>query len=237
MAPRNITTLTFRRHSNRNPAGQITPEGIRKSRNLGRSISKNKKIKVYSSPEDRAVKTAQGIVDGFKSKRGAVASTFGKDVGVRKSLDNFKIVVRDKQKVMKILEGFKKKPGSENKFMRQWLDGNISKDIMMPPNEYADLIIKDRLKYVTKFVKGKIKSKKYNEIKQLRIENVTHAWILELVFERLTGIKYNSLGSDKMANYREAVNFYFHPDKRVVIEYRKKSVDVTDKLYEILNAK
>lgn len=235
-----ILTYSLRRHTNKKKgkvAGQATEHGLRKSRELGRNLPSGSVLKGYSSMADRCIDTLSAINKGFKKAGGKVAT--GKQ-SIRKSLSGR----TDKKRTRGVFLNFKKideyfeslgKNGT--KFLQHWLDGKIPKAWMRSPDYVADLIIKDRIAHIVRFIDLKAKGKlgKLEDLPELHIENLSSDMMISSVFQRLTGEKLI-----KYANFvkpRESVDFYFDKTKsgvKVFLNFREKKFDVTKKLNEIL---
>lgn len=230
---RKILSQSFRRHTTKNKDGNATKYGYKEAKKLGKELPIGTVLKSYVSniKEDRCFKTLEAMEKGFKSTMGVVAT--GKQP-IRGTLGELKIL-KNKLKVYELL----KKIGTENKFLEKWYSNKIPKSIMLKPNEVADIIIKDRLAHVIRFINLKSKgySGKLEDLPKIHLENITHDFIVGALFQRLTGKKLKDYNVNLKIKARENINLDYYKSKagiRVFLTFRKNKFDVTKKLNEIL---
>ena len=61
----------------------------------------------------------------------------------------------------------------------------------------------------------------------------SHSWIVDAVFERLTGKKYSSIPPGKIVRENEGITLTHYKNGKVILRYRGKSFDVTKKFAEV----
>lgn len=107
-----------------------------------------------------------------------------------------------------------------------WLDGKISSKHMKPAKQVADEIIKKRFGLGQRVAKTGTKNRV--------LENVSHSWFIEAVFERINGRKFVSMGNGEMVRPMEGLTLSTYKNGKAVLPYGGKSFDVTKKLNQIL---
>ena len=230
---------TVERHAHKKAGTKtgLNRKGIAATRKKGRSFPMRFKHKQFTSPAMRAVSTADLSI---ASARRAGLKTYGgkrvrkvfrgkkvigkvlvrEETRPRKELDLYEII-----KDMPAVERLEERLGEEVA-LRRWLDGKLSTKIIDKPKMVADRIIKKRIAL------GKIVFELGGKNKLLR--NVSHSWIVEAVFERLTGRKFNLTSpKGKMSRPTEGLTVYFTKKGKAILEYRKKRYDVTANLVKI----
>ena len=199
--PRPIKS-TLRRHSVKSGKTKtgLTASGIKLARKTGKRELSGK-VKGYHSSATRAKSTLVYGMQGHKGKK------YSK-IRVRKELSYYFL------KDMAKLESLVVKHGEE-KFLRMWLDGKVSSRLISKPEEVANLIIKKRFGLGQRVAKL--------GAKDIMIENVSHSWIVEAVFERLTGKKYNTLKPGTMGRFTEGLTINHYKNGKAVLTYRGNS--------------
>jgi len=229
-----LLTVSIRRHTNKDKVGNATKYGLKKARELGKSIPKGQVLKGYSSSVERCIDTLTNLEKGFKING---KSAIGKQP-VRASLRE-ENVFRD---VNKVRELFAQMGGDERKFMKLWYEGKIPKEYMVTPPELADIIVKDRFAYILRFIDLKSKNKigKLDNLPQLHIENITHDLRVGALFERLTGKNLQVYSKQLIIKPRESIDFDIYMQKnkklKIILNFRNNKFDVTNKINEILSS-
>jgi hypothetical protein len=208
---------TLRRHSIKKSGTKtgLSKPGISLARRSAQKVLSGK-VKGYSSPVSRAENTLKLGLGTYRSKGGKTYPS----IRVRKEL-GLGAAIRDEIAAEKLLV----KHG-EPKFLRLWLDGKVSQKIIASPKEVADNIIKKRFGLSQKIAKA--------GAKEIMLDNLTHSWLVEAVFERLTNTKFNNLKPGTMVRETEGLVISHYKNGKAVLRYRNKSFDVTQKLESIL---
>lgn len=216
--PRPIKS-NLRRHSIKKKGTKtgLSASGISLSRTKGRKLSG--KVKGYHSPSSRAKSTLGYEMGAYKAKKGKTYSAQRS----RKELD-VAGAIRNEAAVVKLIEKF----GKEEPVLRMWLDGKISSKHVKPAKQVADEIIKKRLGLGQRVAKTGTKDRV--------LENLSHSWLVEAVFERLTGRKFETMGSGEMVRPTEGLIVSHYKNGKAVLRYRGESFDVTKKLNQILKS-
>jgi len=226
-----LIKLSFGRHGQKNPiTGNLTKKGKKDARQRAKKINPKKVFKAYTSSEKRAQQTLEMIKENIKPKYKSA---------VKKELNENNAFVFSKN-TKKIIDFFKNLAGN-NKFAKRtankWLNHKISAKIMRAPEEVADEVIRKRIGLVVRFIRLKESQGKIKETPKIHMEAITHAGIIMPVYERLTGYKYFEKYND-MPNVKETLTFNFSPYKKgevkILMNFRKRNFDVTEKVYEIL---
>ncbi len=214
--PRPIKS-SLRRHSIKKGGTKtgLSAAGINLARVSGRTKLSGK-VKGYTSPVTRAERTLKIGMGAYRAKGEKTYAVIRK----RKEL-GLDFAIKDMGKA----EGLLIKHG-EPKFLRMWLDGKVSSKIMTSPKEVADVIIKKRLGLGQKVAKM--------GAKDIMLANQTHSWIVEAVFERLTGKKFNTLKPGTMVRETEGLTVTHYKNGKAVLNYRGNSFDITKRLNSVL---
>lgn len=195
----------------------LSAEGISAARKKGLSYPPGFKSKGYASSVSRADTTLQ-LGQTYARRRGTKTYALSR---TRMELDLYKII-KDMPAIEKELE----KAGQEEPFLRKWLDGKVSARIIDKPKLVADRIIKKRI--------GLGKAVFELGAKDKLLRNVSHSWVVEAVFERLTGRKFQfTTPKNKMVRSTEGLTVSFTRQGKAVLSYRGKAYDVTANLEKI----
>ena len=208
---------TLRRHSIKKKTTKtgLTASGIKLARVSGRK-NLSGKVKGYHSSAVRAENTLKLGMGAYRAKGGKIYPK----TRMRKELADTALI-----KNMDLAVALLGKHG-EPKLLRMWLDGKVSKQILGDPKVLADVIIKKRLGLGQKVAKM--------GAKDIMLENLSHSWMVEAVFERLTGKKFNSLKPGTMVRETEGLTVNHYKNGKAVLRYRGQSFDVTSRLNSIL---
>ena len=214
--PRPIKS-TLRRHSLKKGGTKtgLSSAGVKLARASGRKILSGK-VKGYTSPVVRAESTLKLGIGSHRAKGGKTypAVRKRKELGLDAAIRNMDAAIAEMKKY------------GEEKTLRRWLDGKISSSIMVPSKEVADSIIKKRFGLGQRVAKM--------GAKEIMLDNLTHSWIVEAVFERLTGTNFNTLKPGTMVRETEGLTVTHYRNGKAVLKYRNKSFDITKKLDSIL---
>jgi hypothetical protein len=215
---RNPIKTTLGRHSIKKKTTKtgLSQAGINLARASGRT-NLSGKVKGYTSPVTRAKKTLEYKLGAYRAKGGKTYP----NIRLKKELDLGK-VVRDMGALEKLFEKY----GAEEPVLRKWLDGKISSKAMVPAKEVADQIIKKRFGLGQRVARTGTKDR--------TLENVSHSWFVEAVFERLTGVKFEAMRPGTMVRETEGLTVNHYKNGKAVLRYRGKSFDVTKQLNSIL---
>lgn len=211
----------LRRHSYKQPSNVasktgLTRKGISHARKTGRAMAKGRKVKGYHSGVVRAKASLEYELGSFRALGGKTyASTRArKAMGID--------YIKDREAFGRLFKRY----GGEDAVMRRWLDGKVSTRFIEKPEGVADKIIKNRFRVGKKIAEGGTKDR--------MLENVSHAWNIEAVFERLTGKKFNKMKPGTGAREMEGLTVTHYKNGKAVLRYRGKSFDVTKRLNAIL---
>jgi hypothetical protein len=230
-----IISQSFRRHTNKSESGNATKYGIKQSEKLGENLPKNEIFKGYTGDikENRLIKTLESIEKGFIKKKGVVIT--GKNPA--RKIFGESVLVRDKKKAYEL---YKKINSDGHKLMELWFHGKISKNILLTPNELADVIIKSRVGHVLRFIKSKSYKNEIENLPKIHLENITQNFMVGSLFQRLSGKNFIDYVPTLKIHPRENVNLNYYRDKNgditIIMQFRKYSFDVTKKMNEIINA-
>lgn len=109
--------------------------------------------------------------------------------------------------------------------LRKWLDREISTKLMFPAKQVADNIIKWELGFGNYLAQEGIKG--------INVRYQSHSWIVDAIFERLTGRKYSSIQPGKIVRENEGITLTHYKNGKVALSYRGKRFDVTKRFKEI----
>ena len=216
-----VISVSFERHADKKK-GTITglsAKGIAQARAKGRKLPRGPKVKGYYSPVTRAAST---LKLGMQTARRVGVKTYVKDRPNKAlGMDG----IHDLDAIYAMIE----KAGAEEPVLRKWLDGKIPTRVMEKPEQVADRIIRDRVAF-GKFVFEW-------GAKDIMLRNLSHSWILEAVFERLTGRRI-PISKEKggIAKPTEGFTMAFNKKGRAILSYRGKKYDVTANLNKIIAA-
>lgn len=211
----------LRRHSKKGPKTitGLSLKGIRLARRKGQKLPRGVKVKGYHSGKPRAAASLRCELGAFRAKGGKTYSQSRKRAYLSPMTD------AQYAALMPMIERF----GSEEAVIRRWLDGNIPSKVIEKPKLLADRIIKKRFglgqRIAEKGTKDKI------------LENVSHAWTVEAVFERLTGQRFDKMSPGTYAREMEGLSVTHYKNGKAILRYRKKSFDITERLKKILAKK
>jgi len=212
-----VVSLERHAHKKKGTKTGLSGEGVRASVKKAFGFPSRLKSKGYHSTSDRAKSTLEiGQVFAVKAGR----KTYAK-ARERKNLGlDF---IHD----MAGLELMIKRFGSEEPVLRKWLDGKLSLMIADHPFKVADSVIRKRI--------GLGKAVFELGAKDRLLRNLSHSWVVEAVFERLTGRKFQfTKPRNKMVRPTEGLTVSFTEKGRTILEYRKKRYDVTRNLEKIV---
>ena len=238
----------IRRHTDRDKEGNATEEGIRRAFNLGKKIAQQNKGGIFigdTSSTRRARVTLEAIERAYKDSGGRtvdIANKGGKVVGKTADGKDMKFNVisegmgfsyENYGEVMKLLKDY----GDFNKLKKDWYAGKIPTRLIMPPKELADTVIKDRIGGVLNYILSKPK-KSITDLTAVHMENITHDYLVDVVFYRLTGKTMNL----KDISPRSGLNFKIYSSKRgdisIIMDYKSKvRLNVTKQIFEICGLK
>lgn len=197
----------------------LSRKGINEAFRHGKKIPSGYKLAGRHGDLPRAKSSAKRSLAGYKSVKG---KTY-KNVRERSNLSYMDSVVDEKQ-----YDALVEKLGEVN-FLRKWIDGEISSDIVKPAQEFADAIIRRTLRL------GTVLNKK--GARNIAVRNVSHAGVVEAVFERLTGKHFDqTLPRNQIARPNEGIHLTFFPNGKIILKYRNKNYDVTKKFNEIIES-
>ena len=230
----NTTILNLKRHAEKKGiSGKITEKGRINSKNHGKQLNPKIKLKIYSSPEERAIETAKEIIFGFKGNKVYHKILLRKELNenevfffLKRFFDNLKNIAGEKENI--------------NGVVKLWLNNKIPTKLMLSPQETADIFIRKRIGHVIRYLRMINITTKTTKVPKTRIEAITHAGIIMPTYERLTGIKYFDKFK-RLPNSETSMLFLFSPigngKVKIIIKFYKQKYDVTEKVYEILNKK
>jgi len=213
-----LVVASLERHSHKKKGTKtgLSGKGISVARRKGPSYPKGLKAKGYSSPVSRAA-ASLNLGQTYARRRGR---KIYKATRIRREL-GFDCI-----KDMPALEAMIEKAGIEEPVLRRWLDGKISKKVIAPAKEVADSIIRKRLGF------GNVVLKLGG--KDILLRNVSHSWLVEAVFERLTGRKFQATKpTGTMVRPTEGLTVAFTKGGRAILSYRQKRYDVSANLNRI----
>lgn len=224
----NITYL--QRHSTREEmktskdiaGAPLTKPGKVEAKVEGKTLPPNLKLTVYHSPTRRTRDTARLARKGFIEVGGKVGRFSPGYNGRPRGILGTDLILKPKQ----IMEIYKKVKGNDGEIIKLWVDGKLPADAVVPANEIAEKIIRQRFGLTTKALKKGIIGR--------QLLNVTHDYMLVAVFEALTGRKFFRLFKSSPKPNQRLTTFHT-TDGRTILEYNRKRFDVTNKLNSILN--
>ena len=210
----------LRRHSKKGPKTRtgLSLEGIRLAQRKGRKLPKDVKVKGYHSGKPRTNASLRYEFGAFRAKGGKTYPESRKRAYLSSMTDA----------QYAALFPMIKKLGSEEAVMRRWLDGKLPASTLEKPGPVADRIIKKRFGLGQRIARMGAKNR--------LLENLSHAWTVEAVFERLTGQRFDKMHPGTYAREMEGLTVTHYKNGKAVLRYRGKSFDVTKKLNKILAA-
>lgn len=222
---RTHVTVSLERHADRRDGTKtgLSAKGIAKARK-GRRVPASFRIKGYHGLTPRTVSTIELGQKAAKRRGIKIYPTpklkLGMQRGKRHELSGDYYILNETA-VDRLIE----KRG-EAVFLRDWLDGKISKKIMMSPQTVADAIIRKR------FALGARASRR--GIRKVVMRNITRGWNPEAVFERLTGRRYEfTTPRNTMVRPSESLTVSFLANGKAILSFRRKKYDVTANLNRI----
>ncbi|MDO8627111.1 MAG: hypothetical protein Q7K42_01470 [Candidatus Diapherotrites archaeon] len=223
---RNISNL--RRHAAKQ-GGTLTGlsrQGELDSLNSGEKLPKTLKLKSkYSSFVDpRAGHSANLQSMGHERKGGKVYSKLRSRKSLSFDLSNPKAF----DELMKKFSSPGVDPNiTTTKAMRAWINGEVQIPGLPDWKFVADEFIVHDLRLAQK-----VSAKKGRNI---QFENLSHAPNADFVFERLTGQPFE-IAKGRFSDLLEGPVFFHAPKGQLILEYRGKRYDVTEKYNEIVSA-
>lgn len=203
----------------------LSHAGVRAALKAGRLLAAEKCLKGYKVATRHGIQpprvesSAKLQAAGFRAKGG---KTYKKS-RPRKSF-NLLTYVRNKEAIRELLG-----QQGELKVNRDWLDNAISSDIVQPPAEVADNIVKEEIAF-GKFLE---KYKKHS----LAVRHFSQGVLGEAVFERLTGKRLDKeFPRNPILNENEALTFVFAKG-RIKLKFRNRVFDVTELFNRIVGSK
>lgn len=179
----------------------LTDEGRDMAFQLGAMLPANMSLKLFSSHIGRCIETAYLIDKGFVNKTGGVTE----NNRVTKPAAPF--YVRDVGRVIDIV-----KQTDVATFIRQWIDGDISDDILMNAKDAADRMIR--------FMAGGVWESGKNTLNV----SVTHDWNVYLLKEFGLGLPHETFG--KIA-YLEGVVLFEKDGNIHIANYQKEPMPLS----------
>jgi len=232
---------TLNRHSIKGKTGPyaksygLIPEGVELAESSAETLPEGRKAKVYVSGSQRYPSTsvraaATGSLQRASYRKSGRGNAFKTRIR-RKPVLSFDFMHNEKKEA-----ALEKKYGEEG-LLRRWLDGKVPRSIMDPYEEVADKIIRERFGLGQRLARmGR---------RDLLLHNVTHGYIVEAVFTRLTGRRFENTRAPKpppasahkgpsMVRETEGLKITHYKNGRAVLRYRGRSYEVTTKLKQIL---
>lgn len=195
----------------------LTSEGIDLARQTGRKLDKGVKVKGYYSGVPRSKASLEYELGAFRAKGGKTYP----QIRERGELKSFNFV-----KDMASLDRMIEQAANEDQVLRRWLDGKLSTAIIEKPKVVADKVIRKRFGLGQRVARMGGKDR--------LLENVAHSWLIEAVFERLTGKKFEEMQPGTMVREMEPLVMTHYKNGKTVLRYRGKSFDVTKRFNQIL---
>jgi broad specificity phosphatase PhoE len=181
-------------HMEREPFLALTEKGKELSFNLGKELPAGMLLRPYSSVFGRCVETAYLIDKGYVSQGGQTVHNRIEDL---------------------LAPSYVKKPFELSKilrarlpdFVRHWFEGNISAEIIDPPNQAARAI-------------AHMLAEKLEEQPEKQINlAISHDWHLYLVKEQIMGLKHEDVGR---VDYLEGVAIYRQDGRTYIMNHQRQ---------------
>lgn len=176
----------------------LTDDGRDMAFQLGTALPENLSLKFFSSHIGRCIETAYLIDKGFVNKTGGVTE----NNRVSKTVAPF--YVRDIRQVVEIV-----KTTDVSTFIRNWIDGDISEDILMNAKEAANRMFR--------FLAGGLFESDRNTLHV----SVTHDWNVYLLKEFGLDLPHEKYG--KIA-YLEGIVLFEKDDNVYIVNHQKEPV-------------
>ncbi len=180
------------------PFLMLTEEGKEFAYNLGKTLPPGFTLKFYSSVVGRCIETAYLIDKGYVSQ-GGITDHNMMEPCLSPSY------VKKPFELMKILQE------TSPNFIRQWFNGEISAEIIAPPQGAAHNIIN--------MLESKLENLPENHINL----GISHDWNLYLVKEYIMGLKHEDVGR---VAYLEGLIVYREQGKTYVVNHQCKPVEL-----------
>ena len=199
--------------------GGLSRKGMNEAVRSGARVPNGYKLAARHSDFPRAKTTAKGNLTGYRYySRG---ETY-RNVRERAYLSYMPFTVNEER-----FDELVEKQG-EIPIIRRWLDGKISREIAIPATEYADQIIRRALRV------GSVLNRK--GARSIAVRNISHAWVVEAVFERLSGKHFEqTTPRNQIVRENEGLQLTFYPKGKIVLKYRNKNYNVTKRFNEIIS--
>lgn len=176
----------------------LTPRGKEEAHRLGRDLARFGPLRVYSSPVERCRQTAAAIMAGI-AEAGGRAEAMGElfDLGGPYIAGDWQVVM-----------GYVASLGSQEAFLRQWIDGLLPEGLMVPFSEAAARQFA--------IVQGQLADRTVSFV------NITHDWNIAIMREHFFGLRHDDISMppflDGIAARRR--------DGAVSLHYRGRQVTV-----------
>lgn len=202
----------------------LTAKGRQHAREKGKRIPQGLNLHMYYSPASRTMETAHWMGEGYKSSR----------KGSKKRKEPFRRVQYSTWEEMPWRDPSRVDYARLHQFIRNWLDGKIPSDIAMPPHEYADKIIRNKLRITERLdrISGKEHTGNYFLF-------ISHDSVVAAVLERLIGKKTSQL-KVSLPQPNEGITLYHAgtaQNPRIILEFQGRKFDVTKRYRAIISQK
>ena len=196
----------------------LSAKGIAAARKSGRTIPLHYKVAGRHSGSSRAKSTLELAMASFREKGGKTYKTTRprKKIGLKSVFKN--------DEAIKIVDKWIEQQGEVN-VLRKWIDGKISTRLVFPANQVADNIIKWELGFGSYLAREGVRG--------INVRYQSHSWIVDAVFERLTGKKFNLIAPGTVSRENERIVLTHYKNGKTILSYRGKSFDVTKRFSEI----
>ncbi len=171
----------------------LTEEGKELSLRVGKNLPDDFTLRLFSSNIGRCIETAYLIDKGYTAKGGkTLTNNLCEDISPFYFTD-FK----------KAIEVMLKYPGTE--FIRNWIGGKISSDILLDARETANIMLSHMAKALNE--------SKENTI----IMSISHDWNMYLLKEMTLGLAHETCG---LVEYLEGLIIFYKEDKLFITNHQ-----------------
>lgn len=165
----------------------------------------------------RAETTAERQLAGFRSVGGKTYQTVRK-----RTIFGLPRIIPDMKAAEKQIKDY-----GEPKALRMWLEGETPSSVMLPVKE----VVRDFVQKEFDF--GRFLNER--NVRNIAVRHVAHSWLVEAVFENLTGKRYETtLPRNRIVRENEGLDLIFYPKGKIELKYRNKKYDVTKRFNAIL---
>ncbi len=234
-AGKTLNISRFSRHGRKTKKGKLSLYGAIQALAEGTKLPIGYFPVSFSSEKERAQTTAKlsRIGHGYWATGKAGVKNRKRQVKVRKELFDREGLNKNWEQMEELIQKTARErrvslERAESILMKQWLEGKGTKTIP-PYSKVADPIIRKRLGLGQRVSEWKGRKR----FRKLLLENVSHSWILEAVFTRLTGRISRDVMRGSYIGEAKGYTVHHLQDGRLLLERNKEIFDITENYRQI----